>query len=85
RLASRFVMAQVALALGAAAVWAWIDPAHSIPVMVALLVMSCPCAMSMAVPTAMASAHAALAADWALAAPTRAIRLIEDPVGQRLL
>ncbi|MDD7983317.1 hypothetical protein, partial [Achromobacter ruhlandii] len=62
RLASRFVMAQVALALGAAAVWAWIDPAHSIPVMVALLVMSCPCAMSMAVPTAMASAHAALAA-----------------------
>ena len=62
RLASRFVMAQVALALGAAAVWARIDPAHSIPVMVALLVMSCPCAMSMAVPTAMASAHAALAA-----------------------
>ncbi|CAB3688915.1 hypothetical protein [Achromobacter pulmonis] len=62
RLASRFVMAQVALALGAAVVWADIDPAHSIPVMVALLVMSCPCAMSMAVPTAMASAHAALAA-----------------------
>lgn len=26
-----------------------------------------------------------LMADWALAAPTRAIRLIEDPVGQRLL
>ena len=62
RLASRFVMAQVALALGAAAAWAHIDPAHSIPVMVALLVMSCPCAMSMAVPTAMASAHSALAA-----------------------
>ncbi|MFY3328614.1 hypothetical protein ACOTEH_00005, partial [Achromobacter xylosoxidans] len=62
RLASRFVMAQVALALGAAAAWAYIDPAHSLPVMVALLVMSCPCAMSMAVPTAMASAHSALAA-----------------------
>ncbi len=62
RLASRFVMAQVALALAAAAVWAWIHPARSIPVMVALLVMSCPCAMSMAVPTAMASAHSALAA-----------------------
>ncbi|KAG1457825.1 hypothetical protein G6F57_014818 [Rhizopus arrhizus] len=62
RLASRFVLAQVALALAAAAAWAYIDPAHSIPVMVALLVMSCPCAMSMAVPTAMASAHSALAA-----------------------
>ena len=55
-------MIQVALALAAAAGWAYIDPAHSIPVMVALLVMSCPCAMSMAVPTAMASAHSALAA-----------------------
>jgi cation transport ATPase len=62
RVASRFVMAQVVLALAAAAGWAYIDPAHSIPVMVALLVMSCPCAMSMAVPTAMASAHSALAA-----------------------
>lgn len=62
RVASRFVLAQVALALAAAAGWAYIDPAHSIPVMVALLVMSCPCAMSMAVPTAMASAHSALAA-----------------------
>jgi cation transport ATPase len=61
-LAARFVMVQVALALAAAAAWAYIDPAHSIPVMVALLVMSCPCAMSMAVPTAMASAHSALAA-----------------------
>lgn len=66
RLASRFVMVQVALALAAAAVWAYIDAAHSIPVMVALLVMSCPCAMSMAVPTAMASAHSALAADPAM-------------------
>ncbi|RSF07405.1 hypothetical protein [Achromobacter aegrifaciens] len=62
RLAARFVMVPVALALAAAAAWAYIDPAHSIPVMVALLVMSCPCAMSMAVPTAMASAHSALAA-----------------------
>ena len=42
RLASRFVMIQVLLALAAAAAWAYIDPAHSIPVMVALLVMSCP-------------------------------------------
>ena len=57
RLASRFVMIQVLLALAAAA-WAYIDPAHSIPVMVALLVMSCPCAMSMAVPTALGARRA---------------------------
>jgi len=62
RVAARFVMAQVALALAGAAVWAWLDPARSVAVMVALLVMSCPCAMSMAVPAAMAAAHSALAA-----------------------
>ncbi|WYX62952.1 hypothetical protein WJ967_12970 [Achromobacter xylosoxidans] len=33
RLASRFVMAQVALALAAAAAWAYIDPTRSLPVM----------------------------------------------------
>lgn len=66
RLAARFVLIQVALALAAGAGWACVDPAHSIPVMVALLVMSCPCAMAMAVPTAMASAHSALAAHPAM-------------------
>ncbi len=63
RVASRFVLVQVALALAVAGTWAFINPAHALPVMVALLVMSCPCAMSLSVPTAMASAHAALAAN----------------------
>ena len=72
-------MIQVLLALAAAA-WAYIDPAHSIPVMVALLVMSCPCAMSMAVPTAMASAHAALAAHPSM--PDAALQALLDEAGQ---
>ncbi|WP_458339377.1 P-type ATPase, partial [Bordetella pertussis] len=54
RLATRFVFVQVALALAAGEAWTQIDAAHAVPVMVALLVMSCPCAMSMAVPSAMA-------------------------------
>ncbi|CPK98291.1 outer membrane protein [Bordetella pertussis] len=53
---------QVALALAAGEAWTQIDAAHAVPVMVALLVMSCPCAMSMAVPSAMACAHSALLA-----------------------
>jgi len=61
RVASRFVPAQAGLALIAAAAWALVEPALALPVMVASLVMSCPCAMSMAVPAAMAGAHAALA------------------------
>ena len=73
-------MIQVLLALAAAA-WAYIDPAHSIPVMVALLVMSCPCAMSMAVPTAMASAHAALAAHPSM--PDAALQALLDEAGRK--
>lgn len=59
RLAARFTAAQVALALAAGAAWWWLDPSHAVPVMVALLVISCPCAMAMAVPTALAAAHGA--------------------------
>lgn len=63
RIAARFVFLQVGLALAAGAVWwVYIDATHAVPVMVALLVISCPCAMSMAVPTAMAAAHSALGA-----------------------
>ena len=80
RLASRFVMIRCSWRWPAAA-WAYIDPAHSIPVMVALLVMSCPCAMSMAVPTAMASAHAALAAHPSM--PDAALQALLDEAGRK--
>ncbi|OZI36790.1 hypothetical protein CEG14_16555 [Bordetella genomosp. 1] len=60
RVAARFVTLQVLLALLAGAGWAWVEPAHAVPVMVALLVMSCPCAMAMAVPATLAAARAAL-------------------------
>lgn len=56
-----FVLAQVALAFVAGAVWYAYAPEHALAVMVALLVISCPCAMAMAVPTAVAAAHASLA------------------------
>ncbi|NGM87760.1 hypothetical protein G5B35_10630 [Parapusillimonas sp. SGNA-6] len=61
RLAFWFVVVQLALTFLAGAFWYVHAPQHTIPVMVALLVMSCPCAMAMSVPTAVAAAHASVA------------------------
>lgn len=58
KLAFWFVLIQVVLAIGLGVVWFYYKPEHAIAVVVALFVMSCPCALSMAVPTAIASAHA---------------------------
>jgi cation transport ATPase len=61
QLAFWFVVVQLGLAFLAGAFWYIYAPQHTIPVMVALLVMSCPCAMAMSVPTAVAAAHASVA------------------------
>lgn len=63
RVAFWFVAIQVALAFIAGAVWwLFLDVSHAVPVMVSLFVMSCPCAMAMAVPCTASAAHAVLAA-----------------------
>lgn len=61
RIATWFVSG---LAIAAIAVYAWWrvhDPARAFEVLLALLVVSCPCALSLAVPAALAAAHGALA------------------------
>lgn len=58
KLALWFVSIQVVLAIVFGIVWLYYEPQHAIAVVVALFVMSCPCALSMAVPTAVASAQA---------------------------
>lgn len=62
RIAVWFTLFQIALALAVGAYWALAEPALAVPVMVAMLVISCPCALAMAVPTAIAGAQASLAA-----------------------
>jgi len=57
-IAAWFTAAQLLLALGAGAFWYAADPSRAVGVVVALLVISCPCAMAMSVPTAIAAAHA---------------------------
>ncbi|MYN11890.1 hypothetical protein GSY71_01815 [Pusillimonas sp. TS35] len=67
-LAFWFVAVQLALAFIVGAVWFYYAPERAVSIMVALLVMSCPCAMAMAAPTAVAAAHASLSARGTLPA-----------------
>ena len=60
RVAAVFVAALLLLAAGVFAVWHWIDPAMALPAAIAVLVVSCPCALSLATPAALAAAGSAL-------------------------
>ena len=60
RAAGVFVAGLVAVAVATALAWAAIDPARVVPVVFALLVVSCPCALSLATPSALAAAAGAL-------------------------
>ena len=61
RVASPFLWAVLLCALGAAIAWWFIDPARSVGVAVAVLIVTCPCALSLAAPSAMLASAAALA------------------------
>ena len=63
RVATVFVLTQMGVALLIAAVWWATHPEHALEVFVALLVMSCPCALSLAIPISLAATHASLAVD----------------------
>jgi cation transport ATPase len=61
-IAKWFVVVQLGIAFVVATYWWVINPTHALAVMVALLVMSCPCALSLSAPVSLAAAHATLAA-----------------------
>ena len=62
RVAAVFVVGVVTIAIGVAAWWWQADPARWLPVTVAVLVVTCPCALSLATPTALTAAAGALTA-----------------------
>ncbi|HSI57661.1 MAG TPA: cation-translocating P-type ATPase [Ideonella sp.] len=59
--AGPFLWAVLLLAAGAAAVWSVLDPSRAIWVAVSVLIVTCPCALSLAAPSAMVAAAGALA------------------------
>ena len=61
RWAAPFLIAVLVLAAAAAAAWSLIDPSRAVWVAVSVLIVTCPCALSMAVPSALLSATSALA------------------------
>ena len=61
RWAAPFLWAVLVLAAGAAAVWSVVDPARAVWVAVSVLIVTCPCALSLATPSALLAASGALA------------------------
>jgi Cu2+-exporting ATPase len=61
RAASWFVLGLIVCAALGAAAWNWVDPARVVPVTVALLIVTCPCALTLATPAALIAATGALA------------------------
>lgn len=61
RWAKPFLLAVLAASLAAAVYWWPTDPAHAVMVAVAVLIVTCPCALSLATPAAMLATAGALA------------------------
>ncbi len=66
RWAAPFLWTVLLLAAGAAAVWSVIDPARAVWVAVSVLIVTCPCALSLATPSALLAAAHGLARDGVL-------------------
>lgn len=88
RVAAAFVAALLVLAAVTALAWSQIDPARVLAVTFALLVVSCPCALSLATPAALAAAagalsrrHVVLARADALESLAKATHVVFDKTG----
>ena len=73
RVAAWFVLGLLLFASGVFAAWWFTDPERALPVAIAVLVVSCPCALSLATPAALAAATGAATRHGALVASGRAL------------
>ncbi|MBW7930986.1 MAG: cadmium-translocating P-type ATPase [Gammaproteobacteria bacterium] len=78
RAAARFVARVLALAALTAIAWSFIDPARAFAAMLAVLVVSCPCAFALAVPAALTRALGILAQRGVLVAHADAIEQLAE-------
>lgn len=81
RIASRFVIAVIAIAVATGAVWLNVDPSRAFEVVLATLVVTCPCALALATPAALAAAASRLAGDGFLLVRSRVLDVLtRDPI-----
>ncbi len=73
RYASRFIAVILVLAIAVAAAWLWVDPSRAFTAVLAVLVVTCPCALSLATPVVLASASTRLARNGVLVTRADAI------------
>ena len=78
RVASVFVPTLLLIASGVFAAWWQLDPARAFPIALAVLVVSCPCALSLAIPAALATAYGELARRGVLPVRGQALETLAD-------
>lgn len=76
RVASWFLWGLLCLAGVTAVIWWWLDPSRALPVTVAVLVVSCPCALSLATPVALTIATGRLAREGLLVTRGHAVETL---------
>lgn len=76
RFAQGFVLGILALAALTAAAWSVVDPSRALWSAVAVLIVTCPCALSLAAPTALLSSAGALSRDGVLLAQPAALEAL---------
>jgi Cu2+-exporting ATPase len=78
RIASGFVIGVLTITTVAATAWYYIDPSRAFEVALATLVVTCPCALALATPAALAAATARLARHGFLLVRSRILEVLND-------
>jgi Cu2+-exporting ATPase len=76
RIASRFILSLLLVAAAVAVAWWFIDPAKALWITVSVLVVTCPCALSLATPVALTVASGAMARAGLLVTRSHAIETL---------
>ena len=76
RVASRFILLLLLIAVAVAVAWSLIDPSKALWITVSVLVVTCPCALSLATPVALSVASGAMARAGLLVTRSHAIETL---------
>jgi Cu2+-exporting ATPase len=79
RIATRFVLGVLAIATIAGVAWYVLDPTRAFEVVLATLVVTCPCALALATPAALAAATSRLAKQGFLLIKSRILEVLSKP------